>query len=174
MEGVEAEADCLACSYGKFCEWNVDGDPITSTADATECPNLYSCYDTASAGLTETEMLAEHACVAGEVCATNTIVPTLCEPGTYSDPLVTVAVDTSTDLCVACPVGSYCPDWGLTSSNLEDCPDGYVCLGGAIHPSNLDDVTIKLCPAGSYCKQVPVAPDTETENLCKINYYNPM
>jgi Tyrosine-protein kinase ephrin type A/B receptor-like len=47
-------------------------------------------------------------------------------------------------------------------------------MGSAIHPSNLDDVTIKLCPAGSYCKQTPVLPDTETENLCQINYYNPI
>ena len=46
-------------------------------------------------------------------------------------------------------------------------------MGGAIDPSNLDDVTVKLCPSGSYCKQIITPPDTLTENLCKINYYNP-
>lgn len=152
MEGLTAVGDCLPCPYGKYCTWTDENLPITSTADATECPLLYSCYDVASAGLTETEMYSEHECVAGEICAANTIVPEVCEPGTYANPAVSTAVDTKTDLCLACPEGKYCPDWGLTVSNLEDCPDGYVCMGRAIHPSNLDDVTIKLCPAGSYCK----------------------
>ena len=127
-----------------------------------------------SPGLTEDEMTNDHGCVAGEICSTNTIVPTICEPGTYANPDVTTYVTSTTDLCLACPVAKYCPDWGLTEADLEDCPDGYVCMGRTIHPSNLDDVTIKLCPQGSYCKQTPVFPDTETENLCKVNYYNPI
>jgi hypothetical protein len=151
-EGLTALSECMPCPYGKYCTWSVDGLPITSTADATECPDLFSCYDITSAGLTFAEMTSDEACGAGEICATNTIVPEVCEPGKYANPAVVVAVTTSTDLCISCPVEKYCPDWGLTSADLEDCPDGYVCMGGAIHPSNLDDVTIKLCPAGSYCK----------------------
>lgn len=53
--------------------------------------------------------------------------------------------------CLSCPAEYYCPEYGLTSASLEVCPDGYVCLGGAIDPSNLDGSTIKLCPAGYYC-----------------------
>ena len=87
-------------------------------------------------------------CVAGQICATNTIVPKICGPGTYSDAIAPSNVSN----CIACPAKKYCPDWGLTASTLKSCPDGYVCLGGAIDPSNLDGVTIKLCPAGSRCK----------------------
>lgn len=59
-EGVEAQADCMPCPYGKYCTWNALGEPITSTADATECPDGFSCYDVTSPGLSITEMNAEH------------------------------------------------------------------------------------------------------------------
>ena len=53
-------------------------------------------------------------CVAGQICATNTIVPKICGPGTYSDAKVASEVYN----CIACPVNKYCPDWGLTSKKL--------------------------------------------------------
>lgn len=75
--------------------------------------------------------------------------------------------------CLQCPAEKYCPDFGLVESDLEDCPAGYVCMGGAIHPSNLDDVTIKLCPTGSYCPGSTRLASENVENVCPINYYNP-
>lgn len=90
-------------------------------------------------------------CTVGEICSTNTIVPSVCPPGTYTNPDLNTATDSAD--CLSCPIDKYCPDYGITASTLENCPDGYVCMGGAIHPSNLDDVTIKLCDAGSYCVQ---------------------
>ena len=108
-------------------------------------------------------------CAIGEICATNTAVPTLCPPGTYTDPTATGPGTAESSYCSACPADRYCPDWGLTSSDLQNCPDGYVCLGSAIHPSNLDDVTIKLCPVGYYCSQA----NSNPELPCPVNYYNP-
>lgn len=147
-EGLISAASCLPCQYGKYC--TVVGS--TSYADANECTGGHKCYDKTSTGLTQALMEANQDCSAGEICAANTIVPDLCPPGTYVKPSVTTFKLTKAEACDPCPVGKYCPDWGLTSAQLQLCPDGYVCMGSAIHPSNLDDVTIKLCPAGSYCK----------------------
>jgi hypothetical protein len=90
-------------------------------------------------------------CGVGEICAANTIVPDKCPPGTYTNPAETSGMSSAN--CLSCPTDYYCPDWGLLEADLQSCPDGYVCMGGAIDPSNRDDVTIKLCPAGSYCLQ---------------------
>jgi hypothetical protein len=76
--------------------------------------------------------------------------------------------------CLQCDAEKYCDEWGMSQSSQKDCFDGYVCLGGAIHPSNLDDVTIKLCPAGSYCPGSSRLSTEAVENVCPINYYNPM
>jgi len=59
-----------------------------------------------------------------------------------------------------------------------NCYNGYICRGSAIHPSNMDGITIILCPAGSYCHQnnLPAgSTSTATTQLpCPINYYNPV
>jgi hypothetical protein len=61
--------------------------------------------------------------------------------------------------CDFCEQNYYCPDYGLDQSTMtavaNQCPNGYVCLGGAVHPSNLDEVTIKLCDAGKFCPNTP-------------------
>lgn len=46
------------------------------------------------------------------------------------------------------------------------CPEGYLCLGGAIHYSQLDNVTVTLCAAGAYCKKSVQYP-------CHDHMYNP-
>lgn len=167
LEGLTSVNDCLQCPYGRFCGLNADGGPITQVADASECPEYDKCYPTAGDNtFTSTDVTD---CSVGEICATNTAVPTLCPPGSYTDPLATTSGNSQSDYCLPCPANKYCPDWGLTSADLENCPDGYVCLGSAIHPSNLDDVTIKLCPVGYYCSQANADPEIP----CEVNYYNP-
>jgi hypothetical protein len=167
-EGVQDVDDCLQCPFGRYCEWTSGGDPITQVADATECESGHKCYPTSGDNtFTQSDMVD---CVVGEICATNTAVPTLCPPGTYTDPTATGPGTAESSYCSACPINKYCPDWGLTSANLQNCPDGYVCLGSAIHPSNLDDVTIKLCPVGYYCSQA----NSDPELPCPVNYYNPI
>jgi len=51
------------------------------------------------------------------------------------------------------------------------CPDGYVCLGGAIHESLNDDVTVRLCSVGFFCK-LSTSTNNTPEEQCPINYYN--
>jgi hypothetical protein len=166
MEGLTSASLCLACPYGRYCTY-INDKPITQKADASECPELKKCY--VAAGDNTFNSLDIEDCAYGEICAINTAVPELCPPGTYSDPSVATPSSEASDYCLPCPANKYCPDWGLTLAELENCPDGYVCMGSAIHPSNLDDITIKLCPAGYYCSQANPSP----EILCPINYYNP-
>lgn len=170
IEGLKASSECMPCPYGKWCEWTSAGLPITSIADSQECVVLQYCYDVTSTGLTDTEMYLLD-CVDGQICAANTIVPEYCAPGTYTNPAQVGPMSESN--CLSCPAEKYCPDWGLTETDLEDCPAGYVCMGGAIHPSNLDDVTIKLCPTGSYCPGSSRLASEAVENVCPLSYYNP-
>jgi hypothetical protein len=60
--------------------------------------------------------------------------------------------------CLPCPLNRLCPKYGVSEADVTNgdplymCPDGYVCLGGAIHESLNDDVTVRLCSVGYYCK----------------------
>lgn len=86
----------------------------------------------------------------------------------------------SAENCPDCPAEKICPGWGLyeassdASLRPQDCAAGYVCLSGAIHQSNLDDVTVKLCPQGSYCPGSSRDVSEGVENVCPLNYYNNM
>ena len=108
---------------------------MTSVADAQECSTTKKCYDTANDGFTEADQTAA-SCGLSEICTTNTIVPSYCEPGTYTDPAYTSGMASAQ--CVSCPAEYFCPKYGMvasdfTSTTSYDCPDGYVCIGGAIH-----------------------------------------
>ena len=47
-----------------------------------------------------------------------------------------------------------------------DCAAGYYCIGGAIIPNPIDNVTGAICPEGHYC------PDgTFTPESCPPGYY---
>jgi len=91
-------------------------------------------------------------CPAGSYCGTGEKLPNYCPPGSYGS-----ASATATDTCASCPIDYYCPEYGMQDpsgfGNTYKCPDGYLCLGSAIHPSNRDDVTIKFCPVGFFCTQ---------------------
>jgi len=49
------------------------------------------------------------------------------------------------------------------------CPDGYVCMGGAIHESLNNDVNVRLCAVGWFCN---LSVSGVPESPCPINYYN--
>ena len=81
---------------------------------------------------------------------------TTCPAGTYS--LVTGLV--STDECIECAPGKYCPD---NSNGITDCPTGYYCPGNLISvPTGTDN----QCTAGHYCPG-----GTAVEILCEPGYY---
>ena len=79
--------------------------------------------------------------------------------------------------CLACPINRLCPKYGVSEAEVTGsdvnfmCPDGYVCLGGAIHESLLDNTTVRLCAVGYFCKLSTSATNTP-EEACPINYYN--
>lgn len=96
--------------------------------------------------------------------------------------------------CEACDADYYCPYWGTHSTkawqNDDDgnccdettssgctpcqltCKDGYLCMGGATHYNNLDNVTVKLCPAGNVCSvdETLTTPD-DTQRPCNPGSY---
>ena len=123
------------------------GTGMVSSSQGISCDELNYCYPNGAPVTSSTQA----SCAAGTYCPLSSILENECRPGTYSQSNVA----TSTSSCENCPAEYYCPNWGMTTSDLSSysCYDGYLCLGGAIHPSNLDDVTIRLCPKGSYCKQ---------------------
>ena len=77
--------------------------------------------------------------------------------------------------CLPCPADRLCPKYGVTATDVSganpafNCPDGYVCLGGAIDVSKNDNVTVRLCSIGYYCA---LSTTGVAESPCPINYYN--
>ncbi|DBA03616.1 TPA: hypothetical protein N0F65_006795 [Lagenidium giganteum] len=63
---------------------------------------------------------------------------TLCAPGTFQP-------RESARLCLPCPVGFFCPDFGMSKPIL--CPAGKVCDTHGLR------TPIKPCPSGHYCRK---------------------
>ena len=100
------------------------------------------------------------------MCVAGTYIPEFCEQGTYFS-----GSDNTAEDCTACPANYYCPNWGMSYSDMTTnypCPAGYVCILGAIHPSNRDDVTIRFCREGYECDFA----NGKVEELCAIGTYN--
>jgi len=72
--------------------------------------------------------------------------------------------------CLACPVGKYCDDMGLTLSDLanKDCLAGFLCIGGSTVPNPKDNIKGKLCDPGHYCPQ-----GTTLQIQCPAGSYEP-
>lgn len=154
LQGLEASTDCQLGAFGYY----YTSGGVVSAGAGTPCNEKEYCYPQAGAPVTD----AGVACAAGEICPAGTAVAQLCPPGTYS---TNTGPSASYD-CTACPANYYCPAFGLTGLPLSGipndptdldkylaypCPAGYECLGGAIHESNVDDVTMRLCPRGYKC-----------------------
>lgn len=59
----------------------------------------------------------------------------------------------------------------MTQASQKNCPDGYLCKGGAVHPSVMDEVTVALCPPGNTCKYHVSNP---TQVACQPGTYQNM
>ena len=100
-----------------------------------------------------------------------------CPPGTYSPETTDPSASYN---CLPCPLNYFCPKWGMNANDVNwasgspsadyRCPAGYECLSGAIHQSNVDDVTMRLCPVGYRCD---FATDGVASQACGLGYYNP-
>lgn len=143
LYGLTSEDECQALAWGYYS----DDTGLTNWNLGDSCDSLKYCEvntDNTPNTITSSDM---QDCDPGSYCGVGEILPNLCPPGTYgTDPA------SATNNCASCPVDYYCPEFGMTDpsahGNTYKCPDGYLCLGGAIHPSNRDDVTIKFCPEG--------------------------
>lgn len=156
LYGLTSEDECQALAWGFYSATT----GLTNWNLGTSCDAGNYCeVNTAVTPnrIADTDM---EDCPAGSYCGNGEIWYNACPPGTYgNDPADT------TNLCTSCSVGYYCPKFGMTDPavaqwddnsgspdlNKYKCPDGYLCLGGAIDPSNRDDVTIKFCPVGYKC-----------------------
>ena len=76
------------------------------------------------------------------------------------------------DDCVLCKENYFCPDFGLNEGTISPCPPGYECLGGAIHKSKIDGITMRLCPKGRMCNFDEINNPVASEP-CPVNYFNP-
>jgi hypothetical protein len=107
--------------FGKFS----DTAALVAGNQGEACLALYKCYAerpmTTAAMNCATTCCADASlsndrcrgdCIVGEICAIGSIVPSLCWPGTYSNEANLDAVAAAD--CLNCPVGYYCPEWGLT------------------------------------------------------------
>ena len=158
LQGLINATKCQVGSFGL----QYAGTGLTSPSAGTNCDPLKKCYPTSSNPITAA---TQANCANGEICPGGVAVPELCPPGTYG-----TAAASATYNCQNCDIDKYCPLWGMTAATQLTCPDGYLCLGGAIHPSNRDDVTVRLCPKGSYCAMTSTG---NRETPCAIGYFNP-
>jgi len=155
QEGISVSTGCQACPYGKYC----DAIALVSGQQGKPCTILKKCYG----GRNATNMTA---CTVGEYCPAGTAVPGACPPGQYST--TNAAMGTLT--CSRCDVKKYCPSWGMTSATQVTCSPGYLCKGGAVHPSVNDDVTVSLCPVGNTC----LSTRTTVQQPCLAGTYQNM
>lgn len=109
-------------------------------------------------------------CTPQEICPLGTAVPEYCPPGKYTKVVGTVMT------CEICPANRLCPHYGVMDVDVTTstdttyiCPDGYVCMGGAIHESLNNDVNVRLCAVGWFCN---LSVSGVPESPCPINYYN--
>ncbi|GLD93027.1 hypothetical protein PINS_up001619 [Pythium insidiosum] len=80
------------------------------------------------------------ACPNGTICDDHSATGnfSLCRPGTFQPRQAQAA-------CLPCPVGFYCPDFGMSKPLV--CPAGKVCDTHGLRTPQTD------CPSGHYCRQ---------------------
>lgn len=110
---VEADKNKYPCKDGYICAAGTGGNPGSSSASGSDLCPI------------------DKFCVAGTA--------TTCPDATYS----TVGGITSTDECVICSPGYYCPNHSV---GITACPAGSFCPG-----NHKDTTSITTCPTGSYC-----------------------
>ena len=145
--------------------------------DCTICPKGAWCDGTDGSGSS----------APGDSYPRGTIVPLLCQPGTYNP---SEGMDSQQTACLECPGGSTCPDEGMAAPNecgvgkysppgyfeveCPDCLPGYYCDNSTT--SEEDMINNKPCPPGTNCGESE-GPQGEipelVQNSCPLGYYCP-
>ena len=166
IQGLTAQSECQFGSFGKY--YNALG--MTSATSGINCDSKHKCYH-AVASVSGISSATHATCSDGEICPAGTAIPLLCPPGSYMAATGPLAAQS----CLSCPTDYYCPDWGTTRAGgpkpytSYPCPAGYLCEGGAVHPSKRDNISVKLCPSGYFCDKSKGA--QTSKQLCPENYY---
>jgi hypothetical protein len=159
------------CQVGAFGKYYVNADsgatPNTSPNAGNDCDAGYKCYPYSGGSQVAISSATHVQCGETEICESGTYIPVLCPPGTISPGGYPTSYN-----CQSCPADKVCPEYDMTAATAIDCPAGYVCLGGAIHQSNRDEVTIRFCSPGKYCDISLGAAYREKD--CEPGTYNKM
>ena len=125
--GAGAEADCLPCDPGMYCNNDGLAYPVGECAAGYYC-TLGSAYDQPddSSGV-------GGICPEGYYCPEGSSSPRKCDQGYFMN-------NTGAAECYTCPAGHYC-DGGDTTT-FKNCPRGSYCPEGSFEP--------EPCPAGTY------------------------
>ena len=95
-------------------------------------------------------------CPEGYRCPTGIGKPIACEPGFYQP-------NTQQTTCETCLQGFYCPFYGMTSSDLQECPIGSYCLSGSS--------IRKACPTGTFGNETQQISKNAACHNCLEGYY---
>lgn len=189
-DGVRDIINCQQVGYGKFGD-GTDSEGYVTRAQGDRCEAGYTCYTDSDPLVYSSRANMElQLCPLGESCQGGNIHGVACAPGTYFD-IDTNSAGQDTTECVSCDADYYCPYWGTRSTKFHEdtvnccnpsnyidgcnpcqltCADGYICMGGAIHYDNRDEVTVKFCPAGYVC-QVDETGVNATQQACLPGSY---
>ncbi len=188
--GAAVDTDCTTCPGGEYCR------NIGATAYSGPCDAGFYCTEGAfhsSPAYTSDLVRARFGpCPTGKYCPAESVTPTDCGVGTYSNATCNKQVSDCND-CIPgqycdslamdeptgyCKVGYYCP----VKSTAEDpniCPKGSYCPAGSSMPLKCPIGTYqdeegkgdcKGCPQGNYC---PLSNQANSGVLCPQGYYCP-
>ena len=79
-----------------------------------------------------------------------------CEPGFYQP-------NSQQTTCETCLQGFYCPFYGMTSNDLQECPIGSYCLSGS--------KIRKACPTGTFGNETQQISKNAACHNCLEGYY---
>ena len=173
----QEEANCLACTAGKYCSGYGRDLPNGPCDVGWFCPENMTVPQPPG-----------NECLPGHGCPLGSPVQTPCESGFYQ-PLPGIGA------CLECPAGMYCDrneaiaeaqsGLGVLSHGVKTpkaCPAGFYCPNGTqtrrqfpcpvgtySNSSNVENITeCRLCPAGFYCEAENI---TEPTGKCAPGYY---
>ena len=188
ISGLQSVAECTSCLGGYYCPLPALVEPFSV------CAAGYYCL-TGAASVTPREGAEANVCPAGSFCPEQSVLPTPCEAGTFSN---STGLQAESD-CTNCTAGSFCTTLGLTEpeglceegyycpsgSSLAAevvCPPGHYCEPGSPFPTpcpegtftpyavNVNSSQCKLCTTGKYCEVPGLAAPTGN---CSAGYYCP-
>ena len=148
--------NCIPCPAGSMC-------PLYNQTSLFQCPQGYFCLTNTNKNITGTcqnitgtSDIYPIACPMYNYCPGGSSSPKICNVGTFSYNICTVACNNCSDgyLCmgdgkeIICPIGFYC-----YNNRQYSCPAGYYCLNGTStsDPNSLLASRPLACMPGTYC-----------------------